>query len=407
MTPNLQHRNRNAANHWIATFARRIGPVFAVALLAAATLAPLPTRAQDDWQPTAGGALVVAQGVSALPAGDVAWRTTRGRALPAGEAEFVRRPLGFVVATGGPILLVDGERGEQQRLGRGEAALVREGALQQRVSLSGQPVGYLAIELTAADAPPPAAGETVLQPGQPFPAPAGLRDIDLVAAVLSGDRSLDIPDSGTRNVLLVTAGAASASPPGGNGATLLAGEAAGFAGPLVVTAASDDPARPATVVVAVIGPEVPAPSGPLASADLPATPEASASQAPAPTTDADGPIAGSISVQVFGCPAGMSPESVMPGACVPVADAAEVVLSGGSLPSPLTLADAAPGAAGFTWANLPAGDYTLALVVLPDGYASWTLAAPGATGNPDAGYRLSVSPAAPDIDVRIYAFPEG
>lgn len=383
--------------------AAQFAPLLLILLLVGGAAVPGRALAQDGWQLAADGALVVAQGVSALPAGDVAWRTVRGRALPSSEAAFGRRPLGFVVAAAGPILLVDGERGEQIRLGRGEAAFVPAGALQQRASLSDQPVGYLAIELTAAAAPSPAAGETVLQPGQPFPAPAGLRDIDLLAAVLAGDRTLSVPDSGARNVLLVTAGTASAGPPDGASATLLAGEAAGFGGPLVVTAASDDPAQPAIVVVATIGPEVPAPTGPPTNAAPSPGPE---SPPATPAAAPEEPVAGSISIQVFGCPAGMSPESVIPGACVPVSDAAEVVLTGGTLPAPLTLADAAPTAAGFAWINLPAGDYALALAVLPDGYASWTLAAPGASGDPVAGYRVAITPEAPNVAVRIFAFPE-
>ncbi len=401
MSPNLRPRAGHASRIREVPVAMLL---LAVLLVASATLSPV-ARAQDGWQPVAGEGLVVAQGVSALPAGDVLWRTVRGRALPAGEAEFVRRSLGFVVATGGPILLVDGERGEQVRLGTGEAAFVRDGALQQRASLSEQPVGYLAVELTAADAPSPAGGETVLQPGQPFPASEGLRDIDLLAAVLSGDRVLDIPDSGGRNVLLVTAGAASAGQPDGGSATLLAGEAAGFGGPLVVTAAGTNPEQSATVVVAIIGPAVPEPAGSPASEVT--SPDATAHPPATPAAAVGGEISGSIAVEVFGCPAGMTPETVIPGACVPVADAAEVVLSGAALAAPLTLADAEPTAGGFSWGNLPAGDYSMALAVLPDGYASWTLAAPGATGDPVAGFRLGITPENPDIAVRIYAFPEG
>jgi hypothetical protein len=373
-----------------------------VFLVIALNSAAGPTaQAQDDWNPAGGSGLVVAQGVAALPAGDVAWRTARGRALPVAEATFERRALGFVVASGGPLLLIDGERGDVLRLGQGEAAFVLDGALQLRASATDRPVGYLVVELTAADAPSPAGGETVLQPGQPFAAPPGMRDLDLIAANLLSGETLDVPDAGSRNVLLVLDGAATAGPTGGAGATLLAGEAAGFVGPLVVGVAGDGGG--ASVVVAAIGPEV---------VGVPDLPIVDSLASPVPTTtpgDSDpqeAAVAGSIAVQVFGCPAGMTPETVMPGACVPVADLAEVVLSGGGLPAPLTLADAAPVPDGFTWDGLPAGEYTLALAVLPPGYAAWALAASGAEGDPIAGYRITVSAETPDIAARIYAFPE-
>src|SRR5215207_1649734 len=153
-------------------------------------------QADPGFSPASGPAQVIAQGVVALPEGDAVWRTVRTRALLPEEAPFEERPLGFVLASSGPLLLVDQASGEQVRLGSGEATMVSEGTVQQRSSLGAQPVSYLSIELVGVDVPPPPADATVLQPGQPFPAPAGLHDLDLLSAALVAGESFTIPDSG-------------------------------------------------------------------------------------------------------------------------------------------------------------------------------------------------------------------
>ncbi len=220
-------------------------------------------QADSGFSPASGPAQVIAQGVVALPEGDVVWRTVRTRALLPQDAPFEERPLGFVLASSGPLLLVDQESGEQIRLGTGEAAIVPAGTVQQRSSLGAQPVSYLSIELVGVDAAPPPADATVLQPGQPFPAPAGLHDLDLLSASLVAGEAFTIPDSGGKNVVLITDGAANVGRPGGEAVVLLAGEAASFSGELQVSGASDDggEAQNVSFVVAMIGPEVPPPAG--------------------------------------------------------------------------------------------------------------------------------------------------
>ena len=239
-------------------------------------------QADPGFSPASGPAQVIAQGVVALPEGDAVWRTVRTRALLPEEAPFEERPLGFVLASSGPLLLVDQASGEQVRLGSGEAAMVSEGTVQQRSSLGAQPVSYLSIELVGVDAPPPPADATVLQPGQPFPTPAGLHDLDLLSAALVAGEAFTIPDSGAKNVVLITDGAANVGRPGGDAVVLLAGEAASFSGELEVSAAADGgEAQDVSFVVATIGPEVPPPAGlaetPVAAttiAETPASPTA-------------------------------------------------------------------------------------------------------------------------------------
>src|SRR5215212_538832 len=218
-------------------------------------------QADSGYSPASGPAQVIAQGVVPLPEGDVVWRTIRTRALRPEDAPFEERPLGFVLASSGPLLLADRETGEQIRLGTGEATLVRAGAVQQRSSLGQQPVSYLSIELVGVDAAPPPADATVLQPGQPFPSPAGLHDLDLLSATLVPDEAFTIPDSGGKNVVLITDGAANVGRPGGEAVVLLAGEAASFSGELQVSAASDGGAQDVSFVVAMIGPELPPVAG--------------------------------------------------------------------------------------------------------------------------------------------------
>ena len=119
----------------------------------------------------------------------------------------------------------------------------------------------------------------MLQPGQPFPSPAGLHDLDLLSATLVPDEAFTIPDSGGKNVVLITDGAANVGRPGGEAVVLLAGEAASFSGELQVAPAPDGgEAQNMSFVVAMIGPEVP----PLAGIAETATPPAATAETPAP-----------------------------------------------------------------------------------------------------------------------------
>src|SRR5919112_1289358 len=192
-------------------------PIVVVCSLLISLIGVVPSgvagQADPGFSPVSGPAQVIAQGVVALPEGDAVWRTVRTRALLPQDAPFEERPLGFVLASSGPLLLVDQQSGEQIRLGTGEAALVPAGAIQQRSSLGPQPVSYLSLELVGVDAAPPA-DATVLQPGQPFPSPGGLHDLDLLGATLVAGETFTIPDSGAKNVVLITGGAANIGRPG-------------------------------------------------------------------------------------------------------------------------------------------------------------------------------------------------
>lgn len=356
------------------------------------------------FSPTSGHAQVIAQGVVELPQGDTVWRTVRTRAPLPADAPFDERPLGFVLATSGPLLLVDQVTGEQTQLGTGEAALVRAGTVQQRASLGQQPVSYLSVELVSVDAPPPPEDAIVLQPGQPFPAPAGLHDVDLLSDTLRGDETLTIPDSGSKNVILITDGTAQVGRPGGEPVALLAGEAASFSGELQVAAAPSEGQsgeNRAAFVVAIIGPELPPAVGAPAGASPAAT-----EQAAATGTSESAAGQGTIRLQVFTCPSGMNAQTVEAAACTPTDEDFDVTLSGATLAAPLTIGDASGEGGTFVWGGLPYGTYTIAEAVLPAGSTTYALAAKDSSGNPDIGYQITIGPDREKVTVRIYNFTQ-
>ena len=393
----MPHRARSGR---IVHPAVRILATMAVLLLLASApgLASIGAAQQIDlgFSPASGHAHVIAQGVAELPAGDVVWRTVRTRAPLPADAPFEERPLGFVFAATGPLLLTDEATGQQVHLGAGEATLVPAGAVQQRASLGAQPVSYLSIELVSADAPAPPEDATVLQPGQPFPAPGGRHDLDLLSDTLAAGETFVIPDSGAKNVVLITDGAASVGRPGADTVVLLAGEAASFSGELQVGPAPDGTTA-VSFLVAMIGPEIPPPAlAPLATAATAA--------AETPETGPQAAGQGSIAIQVFLCPPGMDAATVAAAACAPATGDFDVTLSGEGLDSPLTLGDASSAGDSFIWSGLPFGEYVVAEAVLPSGATSYVLSARDASGGPATGYRITLSGEEPDLAVRIYNF---
>jgi hypothetical protein len=176
--------------------------------------------------------------------------------MPA-DAPFKARPLGFVLASTGPIRLVDQGSGEQHQLLRDDAVLVPGGTVQQRSSLADEPISYFTIELVAVSDPaPPEDAEMarVLRLEDPFPAPPGLRNLYLLSETLRSDESYSIPDFGMTNMVFITHGVANIDRPGAEPVTLLPGEAASFSGEfqMSVTPGGEDTMA---FVVAILGPE--------------------------------------------------------------------------------------------------------------------------------------------------------
>ena len=103
----------------------------------------------------------------------------------------------------------------------------------------------------------------------------------------------------------------------------------------------------------------------------------------------------------------MTAETVAAAACAPTVEDFDIIISGETLESPLTLGDATAGESSFTWSGLPFGDYLIAEAVLPAGATTYILSARDTTGDPDTGYRVTLDAANPELAVRIYNFSPG
>lgn len=267
---------------------------FAVALAMLAgtgALAIGPVLGQLAEAPTAipQSASVVAQGVAKLPANDLAWRITRA-ATPPAAAQQARSLPGFLLADQGTLLVTNTRGNAKQRLSPGEAVFAPSGAQLQETSLSGAELSYYRIDLVPpAEAANPGNDEMVFV-GKPFASPGGERDLDLARAVLDQDEVIELALSAqpAPSLLLVTSGVVGlvpASNPSAEPVQLPAGQAAALGGDVIATASGG----PATIVLAVIGPEATA---------------SAAQEAPPTPTATPVPQVGSLTVLAIACPAG-------------------------------------------------------------------------------------------------------
>ena len=103
----------------------------------------------------------------------------------------------------------------------------------------------------------------------------------------------------------------------------------------------------------------------------------------------------------------MSAQTVAAAACAPTIEDFDIIVSGESLETPLTLGDATAGESAFTWSGLPFGDYLIAEAVLPAGATTYILSARNTTGDPETGYRVTLDATNPELTVRIYNFSPG
>jgi len=113
---------------------------------------------------------------------------------------------------------------------------------------------------------------------------------------------------------------------------------------------------------------------------------------------------GAITVQVYSCPPGMTAQTVAAAACAPTVEDFDIIISGETLQTPLTLGDATSSGRSFTWSGLPYGDYLIAEAVLPAGATTYILSARDTRGDPDTGYRVTLDEANAELGVRIYNF---
>ena len=226
-------------------------------------------QSEDAPSPARGQASVIAQGVTALPVGDVGWRVRLATAETASDP-IDRDVPGFLLADQGSLLVNDLDAGRQTRLAAGEATFLPAPTTYQEAPLGNAPASFYRIELVAGSEVGDAGDDQLAFIGEPFASPGGTRDLDLVREVLDADESVDLELEGyaAPALLLVTAGAVELVPadnPAAAPVRLPAGQGAGLAGNVIVRAADG---AEATFVTAIVGPEV------LLELAQPATPTA-------------------------------------------------------------------------------------------------------------------------------------
>lgn len=350
--------------------------ILAVALLIAASPVGASVMRQlslGSASPATGHAEVIAHGVSAMPAAQLAWRVVQDTAEAADDAEYQERALGFALADGDGVVISDATYGTQTRLAPGEAGFVAEGAFQHRASTGKQANSYYRIALVPGEQAADAGGDALVFGGDGFAGPsdgAG-HDLDLVRDVLQDDEATEIADSGYPVLVFATAGAIEVTADNGEPVQLNAGEAGQFSGNLTIQAVGGDEA---TFVAGIIGPAVPA-------------------APPPPRTT------GTITVTTAFCPAEMTAETFDPEQCQagPVEGDLNLILANDSQLKAVD-DDAAKG--NYAWAGLAFGSYGLAKPDQQEGFATHVLLDP--EGNQLDPAKLAVSQQAPDLAATLY-----
>lgn len=361
---------------------RRFGQRSTLAFVLVLALALLPVagivRAWQDaeiFSPASGHAQVIAQGVGELPSNAV-WRVVfhsvapgTPAALPAGGAGFLLTDTGGVVAT---------INGQETLLAPAEAAFVDEADV-SLTAVGNRAAGVFTVETVPADQASDAGTGIAVFASDPFAAPAGTRDLDLVRDRLEPGESTTVVGAQAPVLVLVTLGAVSAQAADGTTADLQVGEATTLNGDVVITAAGQ---APATFVAAVIGREV----GPPAAG---ATPGAS-------------PVAGavgSIQLAVHACPADLRPRDASPETC-PIDQAAALFelasQDTGEGVGPSRERDGLP-----TWSGLSSGEYILRAAEYGEGFGRFAVRGLQAAEGID-GVIVPLTPEAPDQRLDIF-----
>ncbi|MCA9876385.1 MAG: hypothetical protein KC442_01340, partial [Thermomicrobiales bacterium] len=291
-------------------------------------------------------AQVIAQGVGALPA-EAAWRVVFHSVSPGESVTLPDDGPGFLlVDTGG---VVAGVAGQETLLAPAEALFAGSGNTLV-TSLGDRAAGVFAIRAVDAGQAGDAGSGISVFAGDPFPAPAGARDFDLVRDRLEPGESTTVIGAQAPVLVLVTLGAVSAQDANGASVDLQVGEAATLEGDVVITAAGQ---APATFVAAVVGREV----GAVTAATPGASPQASG--------------AGTVQLAVHACPADLRPRDASPDTCPldPAAALFELVAQpSGESVGPSRERDGLP-----TWSGLASGDYVLRAEAYGDGFGRFAV----------------------------------
>lgn len=368
-------------------FGRRAALAFVALLVLAGmpglTLAVHAWQSGDVFSPASGHAQVIAQGVAGLE-GDVAWRVVFHSLQPGSNLELPKAGPGFVVVdTGGVVVTAD----KRESLLAPAEAVFSSGRGAELAPVGDRPSGVFAIDAVAPEDAADAGEGIAVFASDPFAAPAGQRDFDLVRDLLEPGDSTTVIGGETPVLVLVTLGAVSVQSSGGGDATLQVGEAATLSGDIVISAAGQ---APATFVAAVIGREAPG-----------------ANAAPGGTPQAN--VVGSVSVDVYACPPAVNPADASPETCLRDPEAVLLTLhplSGQPEVGPSTERDGMP-----TWAGLPGGNYDLRAASFKNGFGRFYVAgltaasgdgSNGLGASETAGYVVPISAEAADQQVRVF-----
>jgi hypothetical protein len=208
---------------------------------------------RDDPSPVAGHAEVIAHGVATMPGGAMVWRVETQQAALPNRAQATTRSPGFVLTDAGVVALVDEDGRLLTRVAPGEAAWILPERSQAVVSLEANPVPFHDITLVPAsglsrDGRERASDAVDLPVGRTF----ALR---LIRDIVIRNEASDIAAGSGPALLLLTSGMVAVERAPGGGIDLAAGDVTAIEGDTIVTGASR---APASFVVALVGPEVPA-----------------------------------------------------------------------------------------------------------------------------------------------------
>ena len=371
-----------------------------IALVLACALCSLPglsivaqaLQSGEIFSPASGHAEVIAQGVATL-SNEAAWRVVFHSIDPEGAAELSAGGPGFILVDTGGVVVSEGER--SALLAPAEAAFHASPA-SRLIPIGERPAGVFALDLVTPDAVNDAGDGIPVFAGDPFPAPSGTRDIDLVRDLLGPGESTTVIGNESPVLVLVTLGAVRAEATDGSAASLRVGEAATFSGDVVLTAEGQ---VPSTVIAAVVGREAP-------GAVLAATPGAT----PVPAST------GSVQLTVYACPPLVEPDQASPGRCLrdPEAVALELAMDDGA-----ALRDVGPSTErqGLpTWDGLASGDYVLRATGFKEGFERFFVpglkgiggsGADGFGANGSSGYLIPISAGTANYALDVYVFAAG
>ncbi|HRA48905.1 MAG TPA: hypothetical protein PK819_12620, partial [Thermomicrobiales bacterium] len=235
--------------------AHRPAHVAALLLLALLVVAPIFTQsvAGQEKGPSA-NAQVIAQGLTAPPAENSAWRVVQQKIptrLDAVPSVRLQSSVGFLLSDDVDIFVVDQRTKLRSRLAPGQAQFVQTGANQTWASLATKAGTAYTLELVDRDVAKVAPGGEVIYTSGSFTTPLGDYDLDLIRSEVAAGDKATIPASSYPMLILVTSGSATiTSAKHDDPIRLKAGQASVAKGDITIKPRGD---KPVTFVAAVLG----------------------------------------------------------------------------------------------------------------------------------------------------------